>query len=78
MAYISELILILVSDLYLFQSPVGVTEPMLVLRILYLYYIAYPCLTDLLLALQSLFWYFGSYPGITEHTRVFWILYMYY
>ena len=70
--------LILIRVLYLEQSPVGVTKPMLVLRILYLYYRAYPCLTDILLVLHSLFWYFESYPGITEHTHVFWILYMYY
>ena len=32
MTYISELILILVSDLYLFRSPIGVTELILILR----------------------------------------------
>ena len=37
MTYISELILILVSDLYLFPSPIGVTEIILILRSLHLF-----------------------------------------
>ena len=37
MTYISELILILVSDLYLFPSPIGVTELILILRSLHLF-----------------------------------------
>ena len=37
MTYISELILILVSDLYLFRSPIGVTELILILRSLHLF-----------------------------------------
>ena len=37
MTYISELILILVSDLYLFPSPEGVTEIILILRSLHLF-----------------------------------------
>ena len=56
----------------------GTIELTLVLRILYLYYRAYPCLTDLILVLQSLFWCFRSYPGISEHIHVFRILYMHY
>ena len=37
MTYISELIIILVSDLYLFPSPIGVTELILILRSLHLF-----------------------------------------
>ena len=37
MTYIAELILILVSDLYLFRSPIGVTERILILRSLHLF-----------------------------------------
>ena len=37
MTYISKLILILVSDLYLFPSPIGVTELILILRSLHLF-----------------------------------------
>ena len=39
--YISELILILVSDLYLFRSPIGVTELMLIQRYLIRYWYLY-------------------------------------
>ena len=37
MTYILELILILVSDLYLFRSPIGFTELILILRSLHLF-----------------------------------------
>ena len=46
--------------------------------VLYLYYGAYPCLTDLVLVLQNLFLYFRSYTCITELIHVFQILYMSY
>ena len=60
------------------EVPLGTTELILVFRILYLYYGAYPCLTDNILVLRSLFLYFGSYTCITEHILVFRILYLYY
>ena len=41
------------------------------LRILYLYYRAYPCLTDIILVLQSLFLSFGTYTGNSELILVF-------
>ena len=49
----------------------------LVLRILYLYYRAYTCISDLIIVLQSLFLYFRSYTCITELILVFKILYLY-
>ena len=49
-----------------------------ILCILYLYYRAYPCLTDLILILQNLILYFGSHTCITELKHVFQILYLYY
>ena len=48
------------------------------LRILYLYYRAYPCLTDIILALRSLFLSFGTYTGISELTLVFRSTYLYF
>ena len=86
MTYVSEFILILVSDLYVFRSPIGVTEFMLIQRYLirywylYLSHISRRCL-------QNLYLLYGVYTcsevpiGITEITErihVFWILYMYY
>ena len=53
-------------------------ELILVLRILYLYYGAYTCLTNLILELRSLFLYFRSYTCIMEHILVLRILYLYY
>ena len=49
----------------------------LVLRILYLHYRAYTCISDLIIVLQSLFLYFISYTCITELILVFQILYLY-
>ena len=60
------------------KVPVGTTELILVLRILYLYYGAYPCLTDIILVLRSLYLSYGSYTCVTELILVFWILYSYY
>ena len=60
------------------EVPVRTTKLILVLRILYLYYGAYPCLTELILVLLSLFLYFGSYTCITGHILVLRILYLYY
>ena len=58
--YISELILILVSDLYLFRSPIGVTELMLIQRYLirywYLYLSQISCRS-----LQNLYLFYGVY-----------------
>ena len=75
--------LMLIIDLCLFGSPIGVIELILfqkypyvlqklilVLRILYLYYGVYTCLADLILVSQSLFLYFGSYTYIMEHILV--------
>ena len=48
------------------------------LRILYLYYRAYPCLTDIILVLRSLFLSFGTYTGLTELILVFRSTYLYF
>ena len=48
------------------------------LRILYLYYRAYPCLTDIILVLWSLFLSFGTYTGLTELILVFRSTYLYF
>ena len=48
------------------------------LRILYLYYRAYPCLTELILVFRNLYWYFGTYTGISELVLVFWSTYLYF
>ena len=53
--YISELILILVSDLYFFRSPIGVTELILILRSLHLFGGTRRYQRD-----------YGMYTGITE------------
>ena len=55
MTYISELILILVSDLYLFRSPIGVTELILILRSLHLFGDTRRCHRD-----------YGTYTGFAE------------
>ena len=48
------------------------------LRILYLYYRAYPCLTDIILVLRSLFLSFETYTGLTELILVFRSTYLYF
>ena len=63
-------------------------EHILVLRILYLfyrtyscisdlnvYYGTYTCISDLIHVLQSIYWSYGSYTCITEHVLVLRILY---
>ena len=74
MTYISELILILVSDLYLLRSPIGVTEPMLIQR--YLIRDGYLYLSQISRrSLQDLYLLYGVYTcskvpeGITEITE---------
>ena len=71
MTYISELILILVSDLYLFRSPIGVTEPMLIHKYLIRY--GYLYLSQIShRSLQNLYLFYRVYTcseipeGITE------------
>ena len=71
MTYISELILILVSDLYLFRSPIGVTELILIQRYLIKYW--YLSLSQIShRSLQNLYLFYGVYTcsevpeGITE------------
>ena len=74
MTYISELILILVSDLYLLRSPIGVTEPILIQRYLirygylYLSQISRRSLQDLYL-LYGVYTYSEVPEGITEITE---------
>ena len=92
--------LILIVDLCAFRTPVGVTEPMLMLRslnlfggtrryyrdygtytgisehilvfrILYAYYRTYTCVLDLILVLRNLYWSYGTYTGIIEVILVF-------
>ena len=73
MTYISELILILVSDLYLFRSPIGVTELMLIQRYLITYW--YLSLSQVSrTSLQNLYL---SYGDITERILVLWNLPLY-
>ena len=48
------------------------------LRVLYLYYKAYPCLTDIILVLRSLFLSFKTYAGLTELILVFRSTYSYF
>ena len=74
MTYISELILILVSDLYLFRSPIGVTELILIQRYLIRY--GYLSLSQISRrSLQNLYLFYGVYTcsevpeGITEITE---------
>ena len=50
----------------------------LVLRILYLYYRAYTCISDLIIVLQSLFLYFRSYTCISDLILVLWSLLLYF
>ena len=74
MTYISELILILVSDLYLFQSPIGVTEPMFIQRYLNMYWYLYLSPISRR-SLYNLYLYYGVYTysevpvGIKELTE---------
>ena len=74
MTYISELILILVSDLYLFRSPIGVTELMLIRRYLIKYWYLYLSQISRR-SLQNLYLFYGVYTcsevaeGITEITE---------
>ena len=71
MTYISELILILVSDLYLFRSSIGVTELMLIQRYLIRYWYLYLSQISRR-SLQNLYIFYGVYTcsevpeGITE------------
>ena len=59
MAYVSELIMILVSDLYFFWSPIGVTEPMLIQRYLIKY--GYLYLSQISrTSLQNIYWIYGT------------------
>ena len=74
MTYILELILILVSDLYLFRSPIGVAEPMLIQRYLIRY--GYLYLSQIShTSLQNLYLFYEVYTcseapeGITEITE---------
>ena len=74
MTYISELILILVSDLYLFRSPIGVTEFMLIQRYFIRYWYLY--LSQIShRSLQNLYLFYGVYTcsevpeGISEITE---------
>ena len=56
-------VLVLLSILYLFRSPVGVIEFIPIQRYLYTYlyfYISYTC-SDLPYELQSLYLYYGAY-----------------
>ena len=77
LVYYTELIhvRILISSLYLFRSPVGVTEPMLIQRYintywyLYLFQISRRSLQNLLLS-------YGSYTCFTELIIVLRILYL--
>ena len=71
MTYIAELILILVSDLYLLRSPIGVTEPMLIQKYLIRY--GYLYLSQISRrSLQNLYLFYEVYTcseapeGITE------------
>ena len=74
MTYISELILILVSDLYLFRSPIRVTEFMLIQRYLIRYWYLYLSQISRR-SLQNLYLFYGVYTcsevpvGITEITE---------
>ena len=71
MTYISEHIMILVLDLYLFRSPIGVTEPMLIQKYLIRY--GYLYLSKISRrSLQNLYLFYRVYTcsevpeGITE------------
>ena len=46
-----------------------------VLRILYLYYGTYSCISDLIRVLQNIYLSYGSYTCITGLILVLWILY---
>ena len=48
------------------------------LRILYLFYRAYSCISDLILVLWSIYLSYETYTCITEHILVLRILYLYY
>ena len=74
MTYTSELILILVSDLYLFRSPIGVTEFMLIQRYLIRYWYLYLSQISRR-SLQNLYLFYEVYTcsevpeGISEITE---------
>ena len=84
MTYISELILILVSDLYLFRSPVGVTELMLIQRYLNTYWYLYLSqisrriqITDSLYGSTRRYDWTYTYSCISDLIRVLRNLYLY-
>ena len=56
----------------------GISEHILVFRILYVYYRTYTCLTELILVLRNLYWYFGSYTGVSDLILVLRSIYMYF
>ena len=53
-------------------------EHILVLRILYLFYRTYSCISDLIRVLRNLYMYFRSYTCLTEHILFLRILYLHY
>ena len=78
-------VLVLLSILYLFRFPVGVTELIPIRRYLYTYlyfYLSYICsdlgVTELILVLRNLYLYYGPYFCTTELILVLRSLYMYY
>ena len=73
----TERILVL-RNLFLYGSTCKYYKTILVLRILYLYYKAYPGLTELIHVLLNLFLYSKSYTYITKLIHVFQILYLSY
>ena len=56
----------------------GISEHILVFRILYVYYRTYTCLTKLILVLRNLYWYFGSCTGVSDLILVLRSIYMYF
>ena len=66
-------ILVILSILYLFRSPIGVTELMLIQRCLYTYlyfYLSYTCSTELILVLWSLYMYRGTRRYYRTYTYI--------
>ena len=65
-------VLVLLSILYLFRSPIGVTGLILiqryskVLQNLYLYFVSYTCTTEHILVLRILCLYYGAYSCISD------------
>ena len=79
--------LILITDLYLYQSPVGVTEVILKLRCLHLFgdtrryhrdYGTYTSIVELILVLYGIYSYMEVLVSTTKLILVLRILYLYY